>query len=213
MIITTKKEMRPRDPADFYPTPLALCRAALGLLPPNIAPTMFPATNPLIFDPGAGTGVWGKAARDKWPDAEIGGCDIRDLPCPSDYNCWLPTYDFLSRGGESVDLVMGNPPYKFAEKFCRKALALTREGGYALFLLRLAYLEGQARSRGFWRDFPPCAVHVLSARPSFITEGFNAGKTDATAYAIFLWRKGYKGLTTLDWLDWKPITASQEALI
>ncbi len=71
-MIITSKEMRPRNPSDFYPTPLALARAAVrDLLPADFNPQT-------ILDPGMGGGVWGMAARERWPHAFIAGVDIRN---------------------------------------------------------------------------------------------------------------------------------------
>lgn len=204
MIIQTTKELRPRDPHDFYPTPLALCEAALALIPLDIR-NGYKHRQEFIVDPCAGTGVWGVAARKRWPDAYISGCDIRDIPQPNAYDHWLPKWDFIHQAvGGNADVVMSNPPYKFAEEFTRKSIRFLDSGGYHVSLMRLAFLEGQARGTGLWRDLPPLSVHVLSRRPSFITEGKNKGKTDATAYALYIWREGYKGKTELNWLDWNP---------
>jgi hypothetical protein len=201
MIIQTDKPLRPRDPDDFYPTPTKLCAAALDLLPFKIAPT--PNLRELIADPGAGSGVWGQAAQSRWPQALIDGCDTRDIPKPAGYDQWLiKDFALTCAADNTYDLVIGNPPYKFAELFVRKALRIVRQEGYVLFLLRLAFLESQTRGRGLWRDTPPLSVHVLVSRPSFIAEGPKAGCTDATAYAIYVWRKGYVGDTALRWLDW-----------
>lgn len=199
MIITTDKTMQGRDPNDFYPTPIEVCQMALDLVTLN-------NPHPFIIDPGAGTGVWGCAARYKWPNAEISGCDIRDLPQPPWYDQWIPNWNFVHQTvGGGADLTMGNPPFKEAEEFVRKAHRMTLDGGYIEFLLRLAFLEGQERGQGLWREFPPQSVHVMSARPSFITEGPKKGRTDATAYAIYIWQKGWQGQTTLSWVDWKQI--------
>lgn len=93
--------------------------------------------------------------------------------------------------------MIGNPPYRLAEEAVRWGLTHLRFGGAVVMLLRLAFLEGQARGRGLWREFPPSRVRVLTRRPSFTGNG----KTDATAYAIFEWAGSPKA-TTLDWLDW-----------
>lgn len=201
-IIQTTKALRPREPNDHYPTPLPLCRAALKLLPRNLNQARM---NPFIVDPGAGTGVWGTAAKELWPDAEISGCDIRDLPQPPAYDQWIPNWNFLTQAvGGGADLVMGNPPYSLAEDFVRKAHRFVWEDRFIVFLLRLAFLESQTRGRGLWKEFPPLSVHVLVSRPSFITEGPKKGNTDATAYAIYVWRSGWHGSTELKWLDWEP---------
>jgi len=183
--------MRPRDKNDFYPTPLGLCRAALSKVDYWRVGS--------ILDPGCGTGVWGEAARERWPSAYLEGIDI--VQKLDDYD----TYDQLSlcnylfySSYRSFDLVVGNPPYKFAEEFVRKSKEILREGGIILMLLRLAFLEGQERGAGFWKEFRPQTVFVCSRRPSFTGNG----KTDATAYGVYMWVDGYTGNTTLDWLDW-----------
>lgn len=198
-IITTTKKMRPRDPMDHYPTDPAVALAALRLLPHDLGRRHPDHTPPFIVDPGAGSGVYGAAARQIWPDAEISGCDIRDLPQPAAYDQWIPRWDFVTQAvGGGANLVMGNPPYKFAEEFIRKGFRFLTDGGYINFLLRLSFLEGQKRARGLWKDFPLQSVHVLAARPSFTGDG----RTDATAYAIFILQKGWTGTTTLHILDW-----------
>lgn len=198
MIITTDKPMRERDPHDFYPTPFTLCDRAMGLV---LNTNMLQPHR--ILDPGAGTGVWGMAARRRWRDAFIYGVELRKVSKPSDYDYWA-NQNFLEEYAPSIpsDLVIGNPPYKHAEQFVRKSHDLLTPRGEMIFLLRLAFLEGQARGKGLWCEIPPSFVYVLSKRPSFITEGDKKGKTDATAYALFHWVKGDHHPTTLSWLDW-----------
>lgn len=210
VIIQTDKPLRKRDANDFYPTPIEVCRAALSLVEISY---FVPYAQYAVLDPGAGTGVWGKAAKERWSDCEVGGCDIRDIPQPDAYDHWLPKFDFLQLKAGVYDLVIGNPPYKFAERFVRHALKLTAPKGYVVFLLPLRFLEGQNRGVGLWRDFPPKSVHVMSARPSFIDSGPKAGNTDNTAYAIYIWQKGWTGQPTLGWFNWKADEkANQPAL-
>lgn len=203
MIITTNQALRERDPHDFYPTPPLLASVALNLLPWNIAAA--PHLKELICDIGAGTGVWGDAAKARWPQALIDGCDIRDLPKPQSYDQWvIKDFRELEVRSGTYDASIGNWAYKHAEECLRKSIFSVREGGYVLALLRLAFLESQVRGRGLWRQFQPQSVHVLVSRPSFITEGPKAGKTDETAYAIYIWQKGWTGQPALNWLDWDP---------
>jgi hypothetical protein len=193
-IITTTKVLRPRDPHDHYPTPLDLCRKALR----EYAPTNYESRVHHIGDPGAGTGVWGVAARDRYPAADITGWELRDITAHSAYSTWIHG-DYLSSAQTPMyDLICGNPPYALAEPFIRRALRQLQPGGTLIFLLRLAFLAGQARGHGLWRESPPVQVGVCSRRPSFTGNG----KTDATDYAIFVWRAGWQGETTLGWLDW-----------
>ena len=59
---TTSKPRRPRHPLDVYETPPEFAAAGLQLV------TTEPAT---VLDIGAGGGVWGEAARVRWPGAHI----------------------------------------------------------------------------------------------------------------------------------------------
>lgn len=191
-IIKTDKPLRKRDAFDFYPTPLALCIAALAQLPE-------PARTPTILDPGAGTGVWGIAAAKRFSQASIDGVEIRiDAPRPSVYTGWHHEDFRLYDPGWKYDLIIGNPPYKYAEAFIRHSLSMLKDYGWLVFLLRLAFLEEQDRGKDFWRKVPPERVSVCSQRPSFTGDG----NTDATAYAVYYWRKGWTGPTRLDWLRW-----------
>lgn len=204
MIITTEKVMRPRDTFDHYPTPDPVAGSMCSYVNPDSRGVEY------ILDPGAGTGVFGRAARARWPGAVIVGTDIRALSRPRAYNFWYSgatvAYDFIANPecAPIFDLVIGNPPYgkigrykvrNAAELFVRKSLELTRDGGIVAFLLRLAFLEGQDRGADFWQQYPPEHVKVCSERVSYTGDG----RTDATAYAFFYWRKGWHGLTTIDW--------------
>lgn len=182
-----------RHEHDFYQTPIEHVRAAFDLLPEYTFPKA-------ILDPGAGTGVWGQEARRRYPNIDICGFEIRDADRPDGYNLWNQRSDFLTeteRRVQTWDLVIGNPPYNLAEQFIRRSMDLLVDGGYLLFLLRLNYLESQTRGYGLWREYPPCRVGVYINRPSFTGDGH----TDPTGYMACLWQKGYRGETTLRWLD------------
>jgi len=203
MIITTDKEMRPRDEHDHYPTPPELVAAALRECLPSRG-FLGDWNRFRVLDAGAGTGVWGQVLRQSLPSAVVTGVELRDTLRPEAYADWHANTDFLtwdSDGG--YDFVIGNPPYKFAEQFVRKGHDQLSDGGTMILLLRLAFLEGQARMAGIWSELPPYCVYVLGARPSFTGNG----KTDATAYAVFVWHKesDEDGVHThLKWLYWKP---------
>ena len=152
----------------------------------------------MIIDAGAGMGAWGRAARHCWPSTCIIGVDLTFETKPPEYDLWR-CHDYIGPMAiyNGADLVIGNPPFSLAEPFVVQAMDDLAPGGHCL--LRLAFLEGQARGKDFWPFFPPLAVHVLSRRPSFTGDGISDPKT---AYAIFIWRKDYQGETRLGWLDW-----------
>lgn len=177
---------------DFYPTPIEVARDALTFLPSDFIPTR-------VLDPGAGSGVWGQAARERWRDAWMVGVEERDVHATPDYDWWLtqnylanPVYDIST---PSVSCVIGNPPYHLAEQFVRRSYDLLWKGGWLIFLLRLNFLEGKKRSLGLYRDLPLHTCVVRASRVSFTGDG----KTNATAYGYFIWQKGWQGTTTLKW--------------
>lgn len=210
-----------REKNDHYGTPMSVCLKAMRVVP-IVSPDV------VVLDPGAGTGNWGAATRLLYPDACIDGVELRDSPDPGAnsvyelaqasvadlawpgvtarplqgplYDSWQSNTDFLSTStaslGSTYDLSVGNPPYKLAEEFVRHAMTLVSPDGHIAFLLRLSFLEGRARAAGLWKDYPLKRLHVLSKRPSFTGNS----KTDAAAYALFVWQKSHKGPFTGGWL-------------
>ncbi|MCK9629993.1 MAG: hypothetical protein M0R37_15555 [Bacteroidales bacterium] len=150
--------------------------------------------------------VNGEAIRELWKREH--GVDLAPRAPVEILSCW----DYLTAQLPTVyHLIAVNPPFKMAEQFVRRVIDRDLDGhGVAVFLLRLGFLESQARSALF-SERPPAEVHVLTARPSFAH-----GKTDSTAYGLFFWRGsaadaqarngGYQ-TTTLHWIDnaaWEP---------
>ena len=199
MIIQTKKDLPERRPNDFYPTPYPFAKEALSHL-------AYLPTPGIVIDPGAGDGVWGEAVRQTWPTSTrwekspyIVGYEIRDEPVNSKYVAW--TYndwvigDFLEQKlPDTIDLVVGNPPYNIAEKIFWKSMDALRSGGWMALMLSLRFLSS-ARRLKIWEAHPPRKVIVCANRPSFTGDG----KTNAMLYAFYYWEKGYSGPTTLDW--------------
>lgn len=176
----------------FFPTPFRFARAIAGLV------QLTPQT---VLDPGAGTGVFGRVCRERWEDAFITGVELREVDPLPYYNHWI-TGDFRSvQLGQKYDLIIGNPPFKYAEDFIRRGMQLLFTHGEMIFLLRLNVIAGYWRSIGLWRDMPPMIVHVFPTRPSFTLELNGHNATDVkTEYAAFHWRKGYKGDPIIRWV-------------
>jgi hypothetical protein len=132
----------------------------------------------------------------RWPGVVLYGAEAQLLTPHPAYSNWTTT-DFSDYQPEaSFDLVVGNPPYSHAEFFIRRSLEMCGDGGVVAFLLRLAFLEGQKRRDGLFRECPPYEVAVCSKRPSFTGDG----RTNATAFCVCYWRKGWSGKTELGWL-------------
>jgi hypothetical protein len=197
MIIYSSKQLQPRRERDYYPTPIELATEAV-----RVYKSIFPQPVKKILDPGAGDGVWGRAAYPFYPTATYTGVEINpENKIIFPYMDWW-IHDFLTfESNMKYNLILGNPPYKHIEKFIEKSYSLLADGGHILFLLRLAFLEGQQRHASFYtKELRPKRVFVSTRRISFRGDR----KSDSTAYAMFLWEKDYKlPVTLLDWLSWE----------
>lgn len=152
-----------------------------------------------ILEPSAGKGVFVEAARAMWPSSLIYACDIdREIgPWPDATFSWTLDYlhsdtAWLDSREAPFDLIIGNPPFSLALEFVERSLDL---GTVVVFVLRLTFLASVKRA-GLFAAHPPAAVWVLPSRPSFTDDG----KTDSADYGVFVWRRDYRGPTTLRWL-------------
>lgn len=193
----TDKPLRKRSKRDYYPTPRELPMAALWEIIGAIQVG-------LVLDSGAGTGVWGIAARRLWGFAPtIIGVDVQEFSC-SEYDAYYSCTDYLSfsEWAGEYSLIMGNPPFSLAHEFVDHSLQLLKDGGSLLYLLPLSFLESQKRYEKYYRtgDYrKPTEVYVSTRRVSFTGDK----KSDDTAYALYKWTKGvHGGRTALSWLDW-----------
>lgn len=110
--------------------------------------------------------------------------------------------DFLSNSVEHWDGdIITNPPYAHCQEFVQKALSIISEGHKVAMFLRLQFLEGLCRYKLF-KENPPKVVYVSSKRIRCGKEGdFDSSMSSITAYAWFVWEKGYKGDPTIKWIN------------
>ncbi len=181
---------------DFYETPLAFAATVMYNIP------CYPGLVKTVLDPGAGNGVWGKALRPWNYNAHITGIDIQpksDLAVDKRiYNTWIECDFQTIQIDQRFDLIMGNPPFKLVHEFVDKSLELLAPQGQLVFLMRLAMLESQKRYKTWWTHSPLKKVMVSPKRISFTGDG----KSDDTAYAVFIWQDGYDAKPILDWMWW-----------
>ena len=120
------------------------------------------------------------------------------------------TVDFLSISKDEFypyhgycDIIT-NPPYKYAKEFVLKALDLVQNGHYVCMFLKLTFLEGQARYNELFSKYPPAKIYVFSQRvlcaKNADFDGMKAGGGSAVAYAWYVWEKGYRGATEVEWI-------------
>lgn len=90
--------------------------------------------------------------------------------------------------GEVCDWVVTNPPFKSAEQFLRRGLAVARRG--VALLVRLAFLESEERHALLYGDNPVTVVAPFSERVAMQLGSWDPRASTATAYAWFIWLKG-----------------------
>ncbi len=86
----------------------------------------------------------------------------------------------------------------------KKSLELLPDECKCYMFLKLQFLEGVARYNEIFRITPPKAIYVFKKRVLCAKNGeFERLREiggSAVAYAWFVWQKGYKGSTTIDWI-------------
>ena len=112
-----------------------------------------------------------------------------------------PGVDFLKCEDRFDGDIITNPPFKYAQQFVEHALALVPDGRRVFMFLRLQFLEGKSR-RQLFDTGALRTVYVFSSR----VPTYKGGKVEGTpqsviAYAWFEFEKGYKGKTTIEWIN------------
>lgn len=107
--------------------------------------------------------------------------------------------DFLKTNETFDGDIITNPPYKFCTEFILKALELIKEGNKIAMFLKIQTLEGQERYKKIFSKYPPRKIYVFIKRIQCAKNGLFKGSS-AVCYAWFIWEKGYKGHTIIDWL-------------
>ena len=149
--------------------------------------------NKNIFEPSCGEGHLSKLLIDRGFNVKSSDLIDRGFGTQVDF---LKTYDKFD--GD----IITNPPYKCAQEFIQKSLDIVDDGSKVIMFLRLQFLEGKAR-KIFFKNNPPHTIYVSSSRVLCAKNGeFDKyNKSSVTAYAWFIWIKGYKGETKLKWFN------------
>ena len=112
----------------------------------------------------------------------------------------LSGVDFLKEYVRWKGDIITNPPYRYAKEFVEHALECVPEGFKVAMFLKLTFLEGKSRKELFLTA-PPKTVYVLSSRLKCAMNGeFDKTGSSATAYAWYVWEKGYTGDTVVKWI-------------
>jgi hypothetical protein len=111
---------------------------------------------------------------------------------------FLSLTEYYSEFGTNI---ISNPPYKYANDFIKIGLQVIKDGYKMAYLLPIRYLEGKSR-REIFDKYPPKKIYVSSGRIKCAKNGeFDKMDGSAMSYAWFVWEKGFKGETTLEWFN------------
>ena len=112
---------------------------------------------------------------------ELGGQDMGEFR-RADFEVQMHG-PFAAHFKDGFDVVATNPPFSLGEFVVRRSLEMLKPQGCAVFLVKMAFLSTQERSKLFVSR-PPAEVWILRARPSFTGDG----NTDvAQEYAFAFW--------------------------
>jgi hypothetical protein len=164
-----------REPMDNYPTPDI---AVISLLE-------YEDFSGVVWEPACGSG---NIAR-HFPQ-----CIATDIREDNIYG--ESGVDFLKEY-RTVDHIITNPPYRLAQQFVEHSLECATQK--VAMLCKLAFLEGKARYSLF-KEHPIKTVYVFSKRLPLAKEGDLRKQSSMIPFAWFIWEKGYKGKTTVEWI-------------
>lgn len=95
--------------------------------------------------------------------------------------------------------IITNPPYSIATPMIRHAMDVLPTGCRLYMFLRVLFLESLER-KSLFEEYPPLRVWISSQRISCAKNGdFENFSQNAQAYAWYVFEKGYKGKTELNW--------------
>lgn len=154
-----------------------------------------------ILEPACGRGDLSKRLEEQ--GHKVWSYDIVDRGYGSVQNFFemLALPDSLS--AESRFAIVTNPPYSIALPFVLHALELCRNGDLVCMFVKTTFLEGKRRYMELFSRQPPFLVlqfveRIICAKNGNFDEAKKVGS--AVSYCWMIWKAGYRGATTVDWV-------------
>ena len=173
------------DSVDDFPTPPWATRALIEHVigRENV-------TGKACFEPACGRGYMAEPLRSYFED--VLASDIVDYG-------YGKVVDFLSaKPPKGVDWVITNPPFRLAEDFFHRAMAMANVG--VAVLVRTVFLEGIGRLERVFSKHPPTLVAQFSERVPMVRGRLDRKASTATGYAWVVWIKPLGAHTRLTWI-------------
>lgn len=149
----------------------------------------------VILEPACGTGHLSR-----WLEGhghKVYSCDLIDRG----YGITQNFFELMAVP-QDCECILTNPPYKYATEFVLHSLELLSNGHVVMFL-KTTFLETERRYNEIFRTTPPKYVFQFIRRAMCAKNAdFDAARKQGSAvsYAFFVWEKGYRGPTILDWI-------------
>ena len=165
-----------KDSLDDFPTPPWATRALIE----NVIGTEA-VRGKSCLEPACGRGYMARPLSEYF--ASVDAADVHAYG-------FAPVQDYLYHpyGVKSYDWVITNPPFKHAEEFVARSLAIAREG--VAILARTVFLESVGRYQRIFKDRPPSVFAQFSERVPMVKGRVDRKASTATGYAWFVWRIG-----------------------
>jgi hypothetical protein len=185
-----QQRSEPDDSLDDFPTPPWGARALCECLKANWLLT----EDMTCWEPAANRGFLRRGLINYF--RYVAASDVHD------YGAGFGVEDFLFPGPTMVetrvDWIITNPPFRLAEAFAIKALTYVPN---VALLVRSAFLEGQARYEGLFREFAPALILQFTERLPMNRGLCHAKMTTATAYCWLVWAGTLPAnVTRFDWI-------------
>lgn len=153
--------------------------------------------SPVIWEPACGQGHISEELKNN--GYEVISTDLVDRGYGDKHGLDFLTTDWIPEG--DFDIIT-NPPYKIATEFTLSALDKLKDGQKLAMFLKILFLEGKERRKKIFDVHPPKKIYVASGRLNCARGGdFVTYTGSAVCYAWFVWEKGYKGETTIEWIN------------
>lgn len=165
----------PKDSADDFPTPPWATRALL-----NHVISGQDLGQLSCLEPACGRGYMSRPLLEKF--GHVDSADIVDYGF-GDTRDFL-TYPYLAG---SHDWVITNPPFKRAQDFINRAMAVANCG--VAILARTVFLESIGRYEGLFKNNPPTYFAQFTERVPMVKGRLDQKASTATGYAWFVWVK------------------------
>ena len=192
------RRREPPDSLDFFCTPPWSTRALFHHV---LMPRMLWSPNDQAWEPACGEGHMSAVLEEFF--ATVIASDVFDYSGGERERWpagWWRVLDFLDEREEApvVDWVVTNPPFKVANQFAWRSIALARKG--VAFLVRTAWLEGADRYARLFEPHPPAIIAQFAERVPMVRGRWDPEASTATSYAWVVWLRGPQRPTEFMWI-------------